>query len=98
MEKCVTPVLLTLSLLGTAAGVVLDGLETTVMHALEGGPELTVIPVLPTLDPLDNVTPALIDGLGQIVNTVKDSDSAPSVTVRDVSRTVSGQEQFMERI
>ena len=72
LETTVTPVLLTLNLLVTAAGVVLDGLERTVTHAPWGGCHQIAAPV--------------------------DSDSAQRVTVLNVSRMESGQEQLTARI
>ena len=58
------------------------------------GLDSTVIPALRTLDPLDNVTPAWLDGLEQIVSIVKDSDSAQRVTVLNVSRMDTGKEIY----
>ena len=67
----VTLVLLTLNLLATAAGVSLDGLVNTVTHALSAGLGGTV-------------THARQVGFHQIATPV-DSDSAPRVTVPNVS-------------
>ena len=97
LDLSVMNVLPTLDLLGHVTPASLVLLETTVTHALEGGSALIVIPALPTLDPLDNVTPAWRDLLDHTVSTVKDLDSAPRVTALNVSRTVSGLEQFMKK-
>ena len=81
--RTVTPVLLTLSLLGTAAGVVLDGLETTVTPVLLtlsllgtaadvslDGLETTVTPVHLTLNLLGTAADVSLDGLETTVTPV----------------------------
>ena len=74
------------------------------MH--KDGLEKTAVPVLPTLDLLDNVTPALIDGLDhsvtyaprhgldQNVMPVKGLDSVKRVTALNVSKMDIGKDHF----
>ena len=71
-------VLITLNLPENAAGAAQDGVEKIMTHVHQ------------PLDPLDNVTPALLDGLDQSVMPVKGSDSVQRVTAPTVSRMVSG--------
>ena len=63
------------------------------MNATEAGLDLSVMSALQTLDHLDNMTPAYLDGLDQSVSTVKDSDSAQRVAALNVSRMDTGKEK-----
>ena len=79
LEGIVTHAHRTLDLLDNVTDVQPDGLETTVIY------------VTPNLDPRDNATLASWVGLDQSVMRVRDSASAPKVTVLNVSRTATGR-------